>query len=162
LEYLYIKENMKDLRKIITTTIREFINENNNLSKFNIKTLNGDIFYHQTNCEYVENIIKNNFISNIHSGQARYTHGVYFLNHPNGKYGKCTLSSEIFGNFIDFTNDDLGDDWIEFRDSFNWNNYEDLTLKIRDKYPNIDGILFSFLIVVWYPNKSIKNIKLWK
>ncbi len=72
------------------------------------------------------------------------------------------MSSEIFGNFIDFTNDDLGDDWIEFRDSFNWNNYEDLTLKIRDKYPNIDGILFSFLIVVWYPNKSIKNIKLWK
>src|SRR5574343_388253 len=149
-----------EFKKFIATTIIEYLNENNNSNYINFKLLNGDIFYHQTKCENIINIINNNFISQIHQGQARYTHGVYFLNHPNGGYGECTLSAEIFGNFIDFTNDDLGDDWIQFRDSFNWNNYEYLTLKIRNKYKNIDGLLFNHLLVVWYPEKSIKNIKL--
>jgi hypothetical protein len=146
---------------IINETIHHVLNEDLNISsEIRKKTLNGDIFYHQTNCVNAENIIKNNFISRIGQGQARYTHGVYFLNHPHGSYGDCTLSAEIFGVFIDFTDDDLGDNWFEFRDSFEWDNYEDLTIKIRDKYQEIDGLLFNNLLVVWYPEKSIKNINL--
>lgn len=147
------------MKKEIITTIKQYLTENES-SQIRVKTLKGETFYHQTQCQNVENIQKNNFISTIHQGQARYTHGVYFLSHPNGSYGECTLSSQIYGNFIDFSEDDLGDDWIQLRDSFNWNNYEDLTTNIREKYNNIDGLLFSHLLVVWYPNKSIKNIKL--
>lgn len=148
-------------KKYISTTITDYLKEDKITNELFFKELNGDTFYHQTKCEYVQNIIEHNFISEIHQGQARYTHGVYFLNHPNGNYGECTLSADIYGNFIDFTYDDFGDDWIRFRDSIEWNNYEDLTIKIRKEYPNVDGLLFNHLLVVWYPNKSIKNIKLY-
>ncbi len=145
--------------KNLTTTLIDYVNETNIHENITTVILDGDVFYHQTTCDNAKNIISSNFISTIHQGQARYTHGVYFLNHPNGKYGECTLSADIFGKFIDFTHDDLGDRWFEFRDSFTWDNYEDLTMKIRETYKDIDGLLFDNLLVVWYPEKSITNIK---
>lgn len=138
---------------IYILTLEQFLTNNKFIE------LNSDTFYHQTTFSNATNILKNNFLSTIHQGQARFTHGIYFLNHPNGRYGECTLSAEISGKFLDFTQDEFGDDWIEFRDSFDWNDYDDLTINVREKYPNCDGILFNHLLVVWYPEKTIKNIQ---
>jgi hypothetical protein len=76
-------------------------------------------------------------------------------------YDEITLECQINGNFIDFTDDELGDKWIDFRNNYNWNNYEDLTLSIQKDFPNADGIIFSnkHMIVVWYPKKSINLVQ---
>jgi hypothetical protein len=124
--------------------------------------LSNETFYHQTNRQAAPNIVANGFISTMHDGQARFTHGIYFLKHPKASYGEVTLSAEISGNFIDLTHDDMGDEWIKLRDSVNWDNYIDLTTQLRDNYPTADGIVFDekYMVVVWYPERCIKNIQI--
>jgi len=146
-----------NIRKIIREVLTNHIK---NLNKPYIVNINGEMFYHQTNCNNIKSIKDNGFKSDLHNGQARFTHGVYFLNHPEGRYGDCTLQANIYGNFLDFRdeNDILGDKWINFRDSYEWDNYIDLTIKMRQDNKDIDGLIFDNLLVVWYPEKCIKNI----
>ena len=145
----------------LSESYKNRIQELSGIEKTKITNINGDIFYHQTDCKNVESIKKNGFKTSLHTGQARFTHGVYFLNHPQGLYGNCTLQANLYGNFLDFRdpNDMLGDKWINFKDSYNYNNDIDLTEKIRKNYPNVDGLIFDNLLVVWYPEMSVQNIK---
>lgn len=133
-------------------------------NKQKISKLDGEVYYHQTDCRNVDSIMKNGFHVDLTIGQARYTHGIYFLNHPEGSYGACTLQAKIYGHFLDFRdeNDVLGDAWVAFKGSYQWNNYLELTEKVRAGNPNIDGLLFDRMVVVWYPEKSIKEVKILK
>jgi len=124
--------------------------------------ITNETFYHQTNAANAGSILKNGFTTHMHDGQARYTHGVYFLKHPQGSYGNTTLVTTITGSFVDLTDDPFGDEWISLRDSVEWGNHTDLTVKLREKFPTADGIVFAnrYLLVVWYPERCVKNIEI--
>lgn len=145
----------------LSESYKKRIQELAGIGKPKITKIEGDVYFHQTDCRNVDLIKTAGFHTNLHTGQARYTHGIYFLNHPEGRYGDCTLQVNIYGNFLDFRdpNDILGDNWINFRDSYSYNNDIDLTEKIRKIYSNVDGLIFENLLVVWYPDRSIKNIQ---
>lgn len=151
-----LKLDLKETRHFINKLLKE------NIISPNIIQLNNETFYHQTSPAQAQSILENGFNVYMHDGQARFTHGVYFLNHSEAHYGEKTLSVNINGNFIDFTNDELGHDWIDFRNSFDWNNYVDLTEKIQKAFPQADGLVFSnkYMLVVWYPEKCISNVQL--
>lgn len=118
-------------------------------------------YYHQTSCANAESILKNGFTyPNV--GRADYTHGIYFLNFPDANYGPCTIQTIITGNFLDFSNPDdkFGDGWLNFKNSFDANNPEELTKKVRAAYLDLDGIIpMEKMIVVWNTD-SLSSIKL--
>jgi len=102
-----------------------------------------EIFYHQTNEGNAKNILQTGFNGDIHDGQARFTHGVYFLKHSKANYGDVTISAHVDGNFINLINDDIfADKWKELKNSVQWNNESELSIKLRTAYPNADGIIF--------------------
>lgn len=153
------KVNQPPIPKLpkISDIVKEEIQE----VQFNTTSIN-EHFFHQTNQTLAKEILMTWFQSHLHDGQARFTHGVYFLKHGNASYGDTTLKAKISGSFIDLTDDDLGDKWIALRDSVEWNNHKDLTIKLRQKYHEADGIVLhnKYLIVVWYPEKCISEIEL--
>lgn len=116
-----------------------------------------DCFYHQTNPWSAQSILENGFFVES-GGNQRFTEGIYLLSHPEGDYGNTTLKVCVSGNFIDFSHDSFGDEWVRFKRQY-WNgNYTDLTNKIKHDYPKADGILFDGMLVVWYPEK-IKKVE---
>ena len=118
----------------------------------NIKTLNNCNYYHQTSVEAAQSIIENGFYVE-EGGNQRFTEGVYLLNHPGGDYGDTTLNVCVSGNFLDFSDDQYGDKWLEFKHKYWRGNYTKLTQDIRNDYPQIDGIMFENMLVVWKPEK---------
>lgn len=126
------------------------------------KKINNEIWYHQTNQNASNLILKNGFRVFPGAGQARYTEGVYFLHHPNGGYGDVTLAATINGTFVDYSDDDFLFDWADFKDSVEWDNYSDLTKIVQQIHPDCDGIVFQSILVVWYPDKVIKNVNVLK
>lgn len=148
-----------DLKEAIQKKLQEEIN---NSQLPGIISINNETFYHQTSEPQAQSILQNGFHVHMHDGQARFTHGIYFLNHPEGHFGETTLTANVSGNFIDFTNDEMGDAWLALKSSYNWNNYVDLTLAIQKDFPNADGLVFNnkYMCVVWYPEKCISDIQL--
>jgi hypothetical protein len=126
------------------------------------KKINNEIWYHQTNQNASNSILKNGFRVFPGYGQARYTEGVYFLHHPDGGYGDVTLTATINGTFVDYSDDDFLFDWVDFKNSVEWDNYSDLTKIVQQIHPECDGIVFQSILVVWYPNKVIKNVNVLK
>lgn len=117
-----------------------------------------DVWYHQTHNDAADIIVKQGFKVFRNQGQARYTEGIYFLNHPEGSYGTVTLAAEVKGKFVDFSKDDYLFDWQDFLKDIEWDNYHDLTNKMQDMFKDCVGIVFPSLLVVWYPEKAINKI----
>lgn len=122
-----------------------------------LKKIKSCNWYHQTNRWNAQSILENGFYVDS-GGNQRFTEGVYLLNHPDGSYGETTLKVCVDGNFLDFTNDYMGDDWVAFKRKYWKGNYTDLTIDIRNEYPRADGIAFETMLVVWKPEK-IKKVE---
>ena len=128
------------------------------MKKIKFKKIDSCKWYHQTTENSALSIFKNGFFVDT-GGNQKYTEGIYFLNHPEGDYGDVTLKSCIKGNFIDFSKDEFGNEWVDFKNLYDWKNYTDLTKQIQKDYDKVDGILFQTVLVVWYP-KCIKETEL--
>lgn len=109
-------------------------------------------WYHQTSKDNAKSILRDGFYIES-GGNQRFTEGVYFLHHGEGSYGGVTLECDIDGNFIDMDDKKYGERWMDFKGKYEWNNYTDLTEKIKSDYPNADGILFNSILVVWKPER---------
>lgn len=111
------------------------------------------IWYHKTDTHSATSIIKSKRFIVVSGGNQRFSEGIYFMNHPNSQQGDILITCRVSGKFIDFSTDTFGSDWRDFKASFKWNNYTDLTRQIQKEYPNADGILFSEMLVVWNVTK---------
>jgi hypothetical protein len=115
-----------------------------------------DTFYHRTWPNPAKAILREGFYVEP-GGNQRFGVGVYMLNHPEGDYGNTTLRIRVQGKFIDLTDDEHGDEWIEMKKNYYWKSYEQLTNQIKRDYPQADGIAFNGMLVVWN-TKTIKEI----
>jgi hypothetical protein len=125
------------------------------------KQIDGETWYHQTHIGAAEMIMRQGFKVFSGQGQARYTEGSYFLNHPEGRYGDVVLGAKITGKFVDYSDDDLLlQDWTDFKNTIPWDNYTELTQEIQKLFPDCVGIVFPEMLVVWFPDKAVKSV--WK
>jgi len=123
--------------------------------KMKIKKIKSCNYYHQTNEWSAKSIMQNGF--NVEEGgNQRYTEGVYMSNHSGGSFGDVTLKVCFSGKFLDFSNDNFGNEWTLFKRKYWKGSYTKLTQDIKDDYPNVDGIIFESIAVIWYPNKITK------
>lgn len=120
----------------------------------NIKLKNhSGIWYHKTDTHSATSIIKSNRFIIVSGGNQRFGEGAYFTNHPNSQYGEVLITCKVSGKFLDFSTDTFGHDWRDFKASFKWRNYTDMTKQIQQEFPTSDGIIFPEMLVVWNTNK---------